>query len=519
MATVSFADNDDTNKDVLFRQYISQPLVAGQTITGAQSIKAQCRVAERNASCNMFLTLGIRVIASDGTTVRKTVLAVTRDNTEALTSLTNRQFTATSAATNYTTQAGDRLCIEIGTGGDPNNGSDHDSDLRLGDSAASDLAEDDASTSDFRPWVQLNDTLAFVFTASASITRTGTTASGSATHVTPTYTGTAAITRGGTTGTGSATFTPKYTGTAAVTRGPTTASGSANYTAQPVYTAQAAVTRGATTASASGWTSSPHNVGILTQPNYGLWQRRYGSFSGKSVTPPYSEATASITRGATTCTASGWSSSPHLVGKITQPRFGLYGARYGDFTGKGTQQFTASASITRGATTATASATFVPPTSTGTASITRGGATSSGSATHVTPTYTASASVSRGPTTANASATFTAPVYTASASITLGAKTATGSAIHIVSVSNGSASVSHGASTATGSATFTNPIYAGTASLTHGPTTAIGSAQYTSGSNATAALTRGSTICQGTARTVFGAGGRLLMLRRRNAAR
>jgi hypothetical protein len=495
MATVSFVDATNTDKDVLLRQYVSYPLVTGQTITGGQALKAQCRIAERLAGNNLFLTLGIRVIASDGSTVRKTVLAVTRDNTESATSLTNRAFTANSAATNYTTQAGDYLVIEIGAAGDPANtgGADHDFDLRLGDAAASDLAEDDASTSDNRPWVQLNDTLQFIYTATAAITRTATTASGSATFT-----------------------APVYTATAAVVRGATTASGAAEFTFQPVYTASAAVTRTATTASASGWTSSPHAVGKITQPNCGWFSRRYGSFSGKTVTPPYSEATASATIGAVTASASGWTSSPHLVGKITQPKIGLWSRRYGDFGSKGSLQFTATAAVIRGATAATGSATFVPPTSTAIAAITRTATTASGSANHVTPTYTATAAVTRTATTTSASGTVTPPTYTGTAAVTIGATTGTGVAIFATEVYQGEASVSIGSPTAEGSATFAAPAYTATAAITRAATTASGSAVFAPLFTASAAVTRTATIANGTARTVFGQGG-LLMLRRRMA--
>ena len=154
MALVDFTDLDTSDKDIIFRQYISLALTAGQTITGSQALKAQARVSETSTDNNMFLTVGIRVIASDGTTVQKTVLAVTRDDTEAATTLTNRKFNATSAATNYTTVAGDRLAVEIGIGGDPDGMfSSHMGAVRFGDAAASDLAEDDTATTDDNPWL------------------------------------------------------------------------------------------------------------------------------------------------------------------------------------------------------------------------------------------------------------------------------------------------------------------------------------------------------------------------------
>lgn len=109
----------------------------------------------------MFLAIGIRVIADNGSTVRKVVLDVTRDDVEMATTLTNRQFTATSATGNYVTQRGDRLVIEVGAGGDPTGSNPHDFTLRLGDSAASDLPENDTATTDDNPWIELTDTLTF----------------------------------------------------------------------------------------------------------------------------------------------------------------------------------------------------------------------------------------------------------------------------------------------------------------------------------------------------------------------
>jgi len=169
LATVSHADSDVTDQDICWRQYVSAALTAGQTITGTQEILSVCRVSEVSSSNNMFFVLGIRVIAADGTTVQKTVMPVTRDDTEAPSALTGRKIVAASAATNYTTVAGDRLVIEIGMGGDPGGfgAPDHDSSMRLGSNSGSDLTVD-GETNDYNPWVELTDTLTFV---SAAVSR------------------------------------------------------------------------------------------------------------------------------------------------------------------------------------------------------------------------------------------------------------------------------------------------------------------------------------------------------------
>lgn len=49
---------------------------------------------------------------------------------------------------------------------------------------------------------------------------------------------------------------------------------------------------------------------MITQPRWGVFGQRYGSFAGKG------------------------GSGAHPVDKITQPRWGVFGQRYGDFSGK-----------------------------------------------------------------------------------------------------------------------------------------------------------------------------------------
>jgi hypothetical protein len=162
MTTMSFSDADETAKGILFMQFISPQLTAGQTITGAQVLKMQILASEPDAGNDIFVDMLIRVIAKDGTTVQKTVYTGTKDDVEVvLTTLTNRQYSVTSAATNYTTILGDYLVIEVGIFADPQVGKTHGSSLRFGDSAGADLAEDDTTTTDNNPWFQLTDTLTF----------------------------------------------------------------------------------------------------------------------------------------------------------------------------------------------------------------------------------------------------------------------------------------------------------------------------------------------------------------------
>lgn len=111
---VTFTGSSSPNRDILFRQYISLPLVAGQTITGGQDIEFTCRATDVPNDGNCFLALGMRVMAGDGTTVRKTLLAVAFDDTAITNAGESRDYSVSSVAGNYTTVANDRLVIEVG---------------------------------------------------------------------------------------------------------------------------------------------------------------------------------------------------------------------------------------------------------------------------------------------------------------------------------------------------------------------------------------------------------------------
>lgn len=165
MTTVSFTDSDDTDRDVLFRQYTSDP-IAAQTIA-AQTVKIQMRCAEVGQFRNMFLAWAVKVMSNDGSIERGVLVALQRDGLEAtVTTLTNRSDSATSSQ--VVAQQGDRIVIEVGMGGDPTLGSNHDSSLSIGDDSGSDLPEDDTSTDAFNPWVEFANTVTWHYTSSLS---------------------------------------------------------------------------------------------------------------------------------------------------------------------------------------------------------------------------------------------------------------------------------------------------------------------------------------------------------------
>ncbi len=159
MTSIQYRDASATNEDHLIRQWVSDAVDA-QSINASQSLTFQMRVLELGGGENQFVTIGVRVFSNDGATERGVVLAVTRDGTEAATTLTNRSMAETGSAVEA--QANDRIVIEIGTGGDPAGGNDHNMDIRIGDNDATDLPQDDTTTNDNNPWLRFSTTITFV---------------------------------------------------------------------------------------------------------------------------------------------------------------------------------------------------------------------------------------------------------------------------------------------------------------------------------------------------------------------
>ena len=153
MTTVPYLDLDETSQDILFRQYISDPINA-QTLTASTLIFVM-RSYEDNSLNNLRNTMGIRVLSGDGTVVRGTLLAVTRDNFECtVTTLTNKALTGTS--TEVVAEAGDVIVVEIGLAGDPGVGGTHGGGISIGDDAASDCSEDNTGTDPNNPFLRFD---------------------------------------------------------------------------------------------------------------------------------------------------------------------------------------------------------------------------------------------------------------------------------------------------------------------------------------------------------------------------
>ena len=103
-----------TTGTCLFRQLVSPPLRSGVIFNGARTRLVQ-QSWEANVADNLFTRTGLRVASEDGGTIRATLLPVADyRGTEIDTPVTSRIWLNNEAVASYTTQAGDRLVLELG---------------------------------------------------------------------------------------------------------------------------------------------------------------------------------------------------------------------------------------------------------------------------------------------------------------------------------------------------------------------------------------------------------------------
>lgn len=148
-------------------RFVSLPLAA-QTIDG--TLTGQLQASENNNNNNATIAIAVRVIDQTGLIVATLLAVSASDDTaaappELTTTLTNRQVQDAAEATtltlsSYVCKDGDRVVIEIGVREVRNTGTEV---IRVGtDAASGDLPVDNTTTTTtFRPWVELSDTLTF----------------------------------------------------------------------------------------------------------------------------------------------------------------------------------------------------------------------------------------------------------------------------------------------------------------------------------------------------------------------
>lgn len=152
-------------------RFVSLPLAA-QEVSG--TVKGQMMAAEDDSDIDAMAQLVIRVLASDGVTVRGTLLAA---HAEALSSefnapaLRNRKFPlaalSPASLSPVAAQAGDRLVFEVGFRAV--GASTGDATARIGDNGAGDLPEDETGTdATLNPWIEMSQDLTFQAPAPAA---------------------------------------------------------------------------------------------------------------------------------------------------------------------------------------------------------------------------------------------------------------------------------------------------------------------------------------------------------------
>lgn len=153
---------EDTANDDLDRQYVSGQMAAGIVFTsGVTTVTAQIQMRQfANTDDVIACILGIRIMSSDGSTLRATLLAVANygTSTELSTSMRNKTCANGDAVTaSYTTVSGDRLVVELGYRTD---GADTtpQAAANWGDSAT-DLPVNETQTTSGTGWIEFSNTI------------------------------------------------------------------------------------------------------------------------------------------------------------------------------------------------------------------------------------------------------------------------------------------------------------------------------------------------------------------------
>lgn len=143
----------------LTRQYVSDPLVAGIVMNGTVKGQIIARASAANDDIDQML-LAVKVVSSDGTIVRATLLPLGNyANTANLgvgVSNHNEKLADGDAVTPYTTQLNDRLVIEIGFGTSTALGDTPVGRAWFGETGL-DLPEDETDTDTTKaPWMEFS---------------------------------------------------------------------------------------------------------------------------------------------------------------------------------------------------------------------------------------------------------------------------------------------------------------------------------------------------------------------------
>ena len=145
-------------------QLISIPMRAGNAFTTATTFKLQIMGLESAVNDNVINRVrAVRIFSRDGSTVQSTQIALGNATSvvEWSTTSTNLSFLTGQTGANYTTVAGDRLVVDLGSL--DSGGATISTTLRRGVTGQSaDLGENETdTTTTLRPWFETSLTLTF----------------------------------------------------------------------------------------------------------------------------------------------------------------------------------------------------------------------------------------------------------------------------------------------------------------------------------------------------------------------
>jgi hypothetical protein len=146
-----------TGQDRCHRQWVSEEMAAGKVFNTSVTYKCQVMVRESAANDNLVDRIGVRIVSSDGTTVRHTILAVNAyvAGEYPATLINNTFLDGDAGAGSYTTVTGDRLVVEIGH--NDASGATIEGRSRWGSAGASDYPEDESTTDiALNPWFEVS---------------------------------------------------------------------------------------------------------------------------------------------------------------------------------------------------------------------------------------------------------------------------------------------------------------------------------------------------------------------------
>jgi hypothetical protein len=162
LATTTRTWEAELTQQWVFFQFQSDTLSAGYSWTTSDTVSMVMSCAQAVNQTDSHLAYSVRVVSGDGATVRGTVGLFHAISTElVVTTMTTRIHNAlTGGASNFSSQTGDRIIVEIGVHGvTPSLTS---VSLRVGDpSATADFALTAGLTTDLCPWVELSRTVTF----------------------------------------------------------------------------------------------------------------------------------------------------------------------------------------------------------------------------------------------------------------------------------------------------------------------------------------------------------------------